>query len=526
MTTIPATKTPLEIIQEVRAAEHTKRASARDFSAPSEKALRHVEIPTPGVVHPTLVPWIAEAVGRTPSEVKATLEADGAGPLATALAKVKSALLRKLGVAPTELLLRRLPLPLGKDRPNATPAGSGPVLSPINAMLEMFDRECRAQAQLIKLGAPDVIVQDRAQSVQRRFEAVLSLLDGRGLPFEAEHEGPTNPPSPPELIIEPPSCGGWFAEPARPFSVLLERDTAIVRYYSAIARIDLVTGDFSTHDVGEARLVRLLDGKALLARGSRLVVFDARRDSFTLDAPELPARLVLDACCGVTILDTRTRRLAVMPGPLASSGFDVTLSACGDYGWLDLEPRKDDMGIFSASRLERIFQPWPHRKLKRPAVKLASEEGHDGTPRALVALEGGGFRLLYGRHVLDGPRAWALNGMPIVAAFDARAERLLTLDETALTLHTLGPTGEPTIARRWSCDALSAHLAPPLPLKEAGVDPGSLMANVGTTARLAGLSSEQLTSLLYLGPHDAPRLEPVLEAARAVRLPSRLRALD
>jgi hypothetical protein len=517
---------PLEIIQQVRAAEHTKRASAGDFVAPLEKAPRHVEIPPPGVVHPTLLPLIAEAIGRTPSEVRATLEEDGVGPLATALAKVKSAELRRLGIAPTELLLRRLPIPLGSARPNVTPAGSGPVLSPLNAMLEMFDRECRSQAQLIKLRAPDVIVQHRTQSLQRRFEAILSLLDGRGLPFEAEHEAATNPPIPPELIIQPPSVGGWFAEPARPFSVLLERDTASVRYFSAIARIDLVNGDFSTHAVGEARLVRLLYGKALLARGSRLVVFDARRDSFTLEAPELPARLVLDACCGVNILDTRTRRIALMPGPLASSGFDVTLSACGEYGWIELEPRKDDVGIFSASRLERVFQPWPHPKLKRPAVKRASTEGHDGTARALVALEGGGFRLLYGRHVLDGPHAWELNGMPIVGAFDVRADRLLTLDETALTLHTLGPSGKPTIARRWSCDALSAHLAPELPLAQSGVDPGSLMANVGTTARLVGLSSEQLASLLYLAPHQAPRLEPVLEAARALQLPSRLRALS
>lgn len=513
---------PRKILAAVRATKGSKHASAKDFIAPAGTAPRHVDIPPPGVVHPALLPWIAEALGQPRRAVKATLERDGAGALASALATVESAKLRKLGVAQGELLLRRLPLPVGRARPNPRPKNSGPVLSPLNAMLEMFDRECRSQARLIELEAPEIIVRSRGLGLQQRFEAVLALLRGRGLPFEPELELPTEPPTPPELIIPPPDCGGWFDAPARPFGVVLEGDTAVVRYHSALARIDLATGDFSTHAVGEAALVRLRDGKALLARGSRLVVFDARRDAFTLDAPRLPARVVLGACCGVSILDTRTRKVALLPGPLASSGFDVALSACGDYGWIDLAPRRDDVGVFSAARLERVFQPWPHAKLGRPAVKSASSEGHDGSPRALVA-RGGGFRLLYGRHVLDGPRAWPLKRMPGVAAFDVRGERLVTLDESALTLYTLDALGKPTVAREWSCAALTTHLAPALPLEEAGVDRGSFMPSVGTTARLISLSAVELAERLYLDASDAPRLEPVLQAARALLpLPSRL----
>lgn len=113
--------------------------------------------------------------------------------------------------------------------------------------------------------------------------------------------------------------------------------------------------------------------------------------------------------------------------------------------------------------------------------------------------------------------------MPGVAAFDVRGERLVTLDESALTLYTLDALGKPTVAREWSCAALTTHLAPALPLEEAGVDRGSFMPSVGTTARLISLSAAELAERLFLDASEAPRLEPVLQAARALLpLPSRL----
>lgn len=511
----------LKLLESGRGTKGSRRASAKDFTAPAGTAARHIDIPPPGVVHPALVPWIAAALGRTRSQVMQTLAEEGVEPLAVALSTAQSAKLQKRGVAPSELLLRRLPLPQGKSRRNPRVAGSGPVLSSLNAMLLMFDRECRSLAKFIELGAPEIIVQARARGLQTRFEAVVALLEGRSLPLEKDLDLPTDPPTPPQLIIPPPDCGGWFDEPARPFSVLLEGNTAVVRYHSALARIDLATGALSVHPVGEAGLVRLRGGKALLVRGSRLVVFDTRADAFTLAKPPLPARVVLGACCGVSILDTRTRKVALLPGPLASSGFDVSVSACGNYGWMHLAPAMDDVGVFSVERLESVFQPWPHAKLRRPTIKGELGEGHDDTPRALVA-RGRGFRLLYGRHVIDGPRAWALASKPNVAAFDARGDQLVTLDETALTLHALDGAGKPTVVKRWACDGLTAHLAPTLP----GADLASLMPSVGTAARLAGLRPEELAERLWLEPSEAASLVPLLEAARALSLPSQLQPLS
>jgi hypothetical protein len=264
----------------------------------------------------------------------------------------------------------------------------------------------------------------------------------------------------------------------------------------------------------------------LLSRGSRLVVFDTRTDTFTVEPPELPRHLVLGACCGIEILDTQTRQVTTMPGPLASSGFDVTVSSCGRFGWIDLLPEADDIGIFSIERQERVFQPWPHPTLGMPTSRGSVGEGHDDVVRALAACDDGTFRILYGRHVLDAAHAHALDREPRVAAFDPTGERLVTLDDQALEVHTLDANARPRLVTRWSCAALTDHLAPALPVVEAGLELGELMATVGTTRALTRLRADELADRLHLETDAVPQLESLIRAARTMSPRTRLERLD
>lgn len=330
-------------------------------------------------------------------------------------------------------------------------------------------------------------------------------------------------------MIAAPRTGSWVGAPLRPLQVAVAGSTAVVRFPGAIARIDVRTGEFSTHPLADAGLLALVEGRALFQDGVHLVVFDTNKNEFATSAPSIPRRVVVGACCGISVLDTDTRMVATMPGPLASSAFDVVTSACGRYGWLEIGPQLDDVGVFSIERLESVFQPWPHPKLGRPELADDPGEGHDDVARSLACLPGGSFRCLYGAHVLQDAMAHPLPTTPLAAAFDADGDQLIAVDASELRCYVLGVEGKPELERCWSLGSLEAHLsARDLALAGTGLDEGRLMGVVGTIGALAALTPHQLQTRLFEAPDSSRHraFEQLIAAARATPRRSALKRLD
>jgi hypothetical protein len=531
------TTDPIELLNAARMAAETRLAVDEDFISPSGTETLHIVVPEPGVVHPAHRALLAECIGETVEWVDHTLEegtpddASGVRAMATALRQARgpgSDRLRAMGIKPEELVLRHIPIAPGRARPNPYRLGSNPVLSSENAALLMFHRRCKRLAHRIDLQCPSFILDNDANVVQRSFRELHDVVQGCGPGFAAFDEGLTDPPRSASLIA-PPRIGSWVGAPLRPLQVALAGSTAVVRFPGAIARIDVRTGEFSTHPIADAALLAIVEGRALFRDGVQIVVFDTNNNDFAAYAPSIPRRVVVGACCGISVLDTDTRMVATMPGPLASAAFDVVTSACGRYGWLEIAPQQDDVGVFSIERLESVVQPWPHPKLGRPALNGDPGEGHDDVARALVRLPGGAFRCLYGEYVLDAAAAHRLPTTPLAGAFDAGGDELTTVDASELRCYALGVEGHPELKCVWSLRALVPHLsARALDLEASGLDEGRLMGVAGTMGALAALTPEELTSRLLLesDPSLHAAFAQLIAAAGEVHWPRALERID
>lgn len=515
---------PIAVLTAVRAVANAKRVTPKHFTSPDGSAAAFIEVPGPGVVHPAHLRWVAACLGQSTASVRKTLEAvsmdAGVPVLAAALEKASGkgvARLRALGVEPKELVLHRVPVSPGAARPNVTPKDSAPVLSPVNAALEMFFGECQSLAHLVKLKAPDIIIRSRGLALQSSFVSMLEVLRS-GEPLFVAQERSLEP-----LVIPPPRNSGSATAPGTALSVVVEGRMAVMRFPFAIGCVDLESGAFTTHGVADANLVSLVGGRAWFTWDAHLVVFDTRTRRFRLSARRAPRRMVVGACCGVFVLDTRSRKVATMPGPLASSGHDVAVSACGRYGWMYVFPRADEVGVFSIERLERVHQPWPHPELGFPGRKRDLREGHDLTVRALARTKTGTFRLLYGNELLQGRHAGRLERAPEAAAFDAQSDRLVTLQRGELHVHRVDGRAQPKRVARWSLEPMLEQLAP------AGLMPTAQLRDVmraaGTVGELAQLDVAALRERLYLGEDEQPDLAGIISAAKAMKPNDTLLAL-
>jgi hypothetical protein len=295
-----------------------------------------------------------------------------------------------------------------------------------------------------------------------------------------------------------------------PYKVACEGSTAIIRFSTSLAQVDLETGAFSLHPLGSVELIGLFDRRVLMLDGGpnpRLVVFDTTRGEFTSELPSRPARVPLLACCGVEVLGLGSRMTATMPGPLLGSPVEIVRSGCGAFAWLEVAPGSDDdVGIFSVERLETQFQPWPHPVLALVEKSVVDDE-YDETPRALGKVPSGPFRFLYGAFVCQGDAAHPLGATPLAAAFDAAAAVLTTIDDRFLRRYRLDDRGEPTLEQAWALAPLLAHLDP-RPLIGPEDDADEVMGVAGTVDALIHMSRAELEELL-------PQLDPELLAAQA-----------
>ncbi len=517
---------PVALLELARRAPPPEVVAEADFVSPTGRDEKCLPVPGRGVIHPAHVGWVAEALGRSREWVTETLGADGLGAVLKALGEASpdaTASLRRRGIDPQDLVWHWLPVPAGLTRPNVVPfAGANPVLSPENAAWQALFRSAQAVQKLIEFDAPPLIVDNRCDQLQRSFESLLFTLRGQ-VNFRPERSLHAESPLPEAVVVAPARSQSWVEEPLRPLQVGLCENVALVRYPGGLARVDLRSGRFSTHPFCGASLVTMAGGQAVFCDGARLNVFDLSVDDFVLHANQLPRRVVLGACCGVDILDTASRCVATMPGPLASSGYDVATSACGRWGWVELGPQVDDIGVFSVEDLARVFQPWPHPSVGRPEAEDPGE-GHDGTVRALARRPDGAFCLLYGPHVLKAEAAHALPTTPSAAGFEASAQRLATVDAEHLSVFELSESGVPTLQTRWSLSAIRPHLSlDGFDLSGTGLEAGAVLGAVGTVAALGALDVEQLEARVFFDADPTPgALSRLLRAARQTPLPTAL----
>ena len=514
-------------MQAIRATEHLRAATNDDFVSPAGSHELVLELEPPGVIHPAHVPWLAECVDLPTEEVRQALASlERVDLLMTLAERLEHATvprrLAELGVQPRELLLRRLPVPAATARPNRVPPDGGPqVLSMENAHWQDLLRASDGVARLRRLNGPASIIEVRSFEVQCSFLRLLSVLRGDGPLFGPQYTPNTSPPTPPELVVLPRGRTGFGNKPMRAYELRLSGHVALICFQEALVQLDLQTGDFTARQFGGASFVCIDEHEAVFCDGVRLSVMDLATRQFVLEPRSLPGRVALGACCGIEVLDTRSRTTALLPGPSASSGFGFAASPCGSFVWVNILPECDDFGVFSLERMERVCRVWPHSTLGTPRCEGDPGEGHDGTARALVQ-QGEGFWFLYGRHLLVGSRAHDLERTPHAACFDRSGTRVATVDDEYLTIHELAQDGKPERSSRWSLTPIKAHLT----LDEfdlTGFESGAenLIAAVGTVGELQHSTVDQLRAQLYTEESD-DTLQRLIDEARAKNLPSRL----
>lgn len=352
--------------------------------------VRALPVAAPGLIHPAHFEWVAEILGRSQDSLNEALRSihDGNGLSAVSQALHEAKIpkrLAALGVTADDLIIRSVPVPPARLRPNIeTPSGA--VMSPLNAAYQELFRWSQGIQKLIDLGGPEIIIESRALCMMESFQRLLHLLGGRGHRFTPQYQPNTSPPTPPELVVMPRRrTAGFMSPPASPREVRIIGTTAIIRFPVALACVDMKSGQFSVQPFSEAQFASVNDAEAVFCDGARLSVFDLSRRQFVTEPRHVPPRITLGACCGVEILDTASRTTALLPGPMASSGFDFVASACGRYGWLDVVPQADELGVFSVQNIARVLHVWPHATLGTPVEVRTSERVMTSRPVLLHA---------------------------------------------------------------------------------------------------------------------------------------------
>lgn len=486
----------------------TSRAICSQDLAPELSCEGHVVVPR-GVIHPAHRAWVLGCLELTEAQLAEQPLDFTASKLRELLEAARTPLAQQLrleGIEPASLVLTRVPLSVS--------AGHHPFRTPQNAAWHAFVKACEAlekwQDQL-----PPVIVDAKELSLQDNFERLVHCRRTGTALFKPLSE--TTP-----LVGLPPPPRIWWDDSTKPLSVALGGDTVVLHLAHTVVQIDLESGMFSMVPIGFAQLVRLAKEQAIYQldgdTGS-LAVYDLRARRFVEAANELPKRFVRGACCGVEIWNVADRSYAIMPAKDLGSSAEVTLSGCGDYGWLELAPSIDDVGIFSINDARPVFQPWPHEVLERCPPSVVDETS-DSTVRALGHTTSGDFCFFYGSWLCTPGGLLEVTDVR-AAGFDAQAKHFACVGERTLRVLSLA-TGN---WRRWSLEALFEHLQANSLLEGIDLTEEQLMGTVGTVSALAAMTPETLTEQLLERSREAPteaQLSTLIGRARQVPLRWRL----
>jgi hypothetical protein len=343
------------------------------------------------------------------------------------------------------------------------------------------------------------------------------------LTFRPAIDLPTNPLTPPELVVPPAGRRGIGSfDPREPIALVRVAGGVVIQFPYCWAHIDLATRVFEVRQVGAVSMIASSrDGTGVLLRSGgvnlRVSVYEVNARSFVDRLhPDFPRRIVAGACCDIELFDLADRSTRAIPGPELDAPVGVVTSPCGNWAWLELTPEDDRLGVFATDNGESVFHP---ELTGRPAA----ERPYDDTPRALARAADGSFRFFYGGELLAGSERRASLATGSAACF-GHDDELLVADRSELRLVTLDEHGAPRRETRWPLAALHDNTTWNLvrfPELEAATTEGELMDRVGTIETLAGhrdaktLQADLEAMFTHL---DLPTARSLLARARRARL--------
>ncbi len=480
---------------------------------PGQACTGHLAVPG-GVIHPAHRAWVMGCLEMTdiqmreapldftPQRLRELLELSHS-PLAQRL--------RADGVEPTSLVLTRVPVFIRADEPHHQ---GNPIRSPEYAAWHQFARAC-AYLETWQEKLPPVIVDSKMVELQADFDRLLCQLRTGHALFQPLDERDA-------LVGLPPPPRIWWDDPIKPISVALSGTTVLLHLAHTVVQVSLESGAFSVTPVGFAQLVRMERDHAIfqLDQEASLAVYDLHEQRFVVKPRALPRHMVRQVCCGVELWNVAERTFAIMP----NGGIDaeeVTISGCGDYGWLTLAPEEDDLGVFSITEARSVFQPWPHPVIERR--RAGGDVKDDLEVRALGRTSLGEFIFFYCGWLCTSAEMFEVTDVR-AAGFDDRAERFVCVGERALRVLNLA-TGEWNC---WSLDVLFAHLQGSTLLEGIDLDERTLMGTVGSVSALAAMSSATLAEQFRERSLDAPterELRTLIGRAQQIPLQWRLHRL-
>lgn len=544
---------PELVLVSARAATKHLPAEHRDFEQPVGVPAKRIDAPF-GLIHPTLLPWIAQLlavtvndvldvlrrIGVDDDEVEPWTPSDlsrqcGVDALRRGLERPPGqcpAALTRLGAAPTDLILTHIPVLPGHDRPNSRPQGeANPTLSALNLEYQALLAMCQDVAEFTHV---PILAKGRVAEAQDRFEALLSRLRGEGPLFRhcADRDD--------EFISLP----GYFPsgldctrdELITPHDAVIDGDNVVLVFRNALAHVNISTGDFACSPIGGAALIGLGPRGdnlifAVQRRDWQIHAYDLRTREFTLSAVDLPRYGLVVPGNNVEVLDLESRCFATISASHAAEPEGWVVSGCANYAWLKTRPEDDVLGVISLHRMEPAFQPWPHAAM---SLVQDPDDPYDETPRAVAQSSDGRFRFFYGSALCQHENILGTITGVRAAKFSRDGSVLLTVHADTFQVHELDGGGRIHRQRSWGLLPIHLHMGwgaldgkAPVALYDDD-DFATLMRSVGTIDALGRENPKRLHTRLKR--HFAERwteaeLETLIIAAKGFAIPMKVTPL-
>jgi hypothetical protein len=333
------------------------------------------------LLHPRLVGTIAEILAWSEDDVRAvayarayvgsdgkarheiaehfdTVDSDHvvetrAPALRDVLAKASGPVVDALGAegfAPTDLILRHVPMPPPGTRPSEPGLGGRPVPSLKDVLWSRFLKASSMAARLFELEAPPIVIMSHVVLCQRAFDTVVRATSGEALDLWQEGRGPIE-----VTIPEPGSVDDAMPDGPKPTELIGVRfcgDELFLRFPTIAARVDV-----------EGRVKKLLHarGQSVWASAQHLVslssgggwapstlhVLDLKTGKWQTELPEGFSGVVADEVVEqAQVVEVRTGRVAELR---EIADYPCFMVSSPDGKWIWAEDKEGNGGIYEAA---------------------------------------------------------------------------------------------------------------------------------------------------------------------------------
>ncbi|MDC3955222.1 hypothetical protein KEG38_15260 [Polyangium jinanense] len=464
---------------------------------------RYGHVLVAGVVHPAVVPIVADALGLSADQVRAIarceawFDGDTVRPAeemdthenadATGPAALEAALIRK-GADPALVAVavtRAIPLPPPGMRPffgDLGPAMVDPWIGPLNEAWRSLVLAAQSQLKLVELSPPPIVLMNQQHTVQELFEVVVQATVS---PPAATRPWPEPEPiSSPVLLMGAPSrlpedvgtevVGLFFVDDERLFvqrphgSWLVTTGGDVLAHVPSCGRIAtsihgsrLRMAEWIRNEWDWFEQDEYWDAKS--GRASVAVLDLDTKEYLDTYPADMPLRLLEhaepeDLVVGHVAEDV-SQPARPRPAPLRW-GWDrpavLATTRDGRYAWVGEE---DDTAVLDLDtgipQLDPVMQSWVDAE--DPVVRMSPEapdvrDGGDGeeTATALGSTPQNRFRFLHGTGVVsDGEKLWfRIDTMILAAAFSPAADRIAIATDEEIVI--ISVSHEPAIIGRFA----------------------------------------------------------------------------